>query len=182
MNSFTFNTKINGEVVAVNAKSALSFNDMLSFADDIITGIFGTGDRASLYLRDFLIKSYTIQYYTDYEMPEDINEIYDIVYESDLYEDTIKDKDFDYKQYDSLMIGLDEQIKYEIQKSASKTKLDDLFEAVTDVIKKFDGNLDVAKVGKMIDKLQNVEKIDEKVLAEAVLSLQQKPKKSKKTK
>lgn len=177
MANLNFNVNINGEEIAVNGKSELNGVEAIQLANGIIYDMFGDGDTPILYLDDFFIRKNIISRYTDYVLPDDINECFDIVYNTKLYDKTVEKLGFDNKQHEILMAGIKEQIKFEKTRCANKTKLDDLFDTIIDVVQKIDGKIDIAKIGGILEKLNKLEKIDEKALAEAVLSIQKKPRK-----
>lgn len=179
MKEFIAKVKINNESESINVKSRLSFIDTAFFTNSIINEIINL-DNANiiLYMKDFIIKSKVVEYFTDYPIPDDIEEQFDLIYGTEIYDAIVKDNDFNRDYYVPLIQNINKQIDFELSKIANKSKVDELAEAVMGIVKKIDENFDMAKVSGALEKLQGMEKIDEKSLVKAFME-EKKPRKKK---
>lgn len=73
--------------IDINVKRTLSFKDMLTFVNNVFQLCFdGETGEFMPELKDFAIKSYILEMYTDIELPDNVQEKYDLIYCSDAFE------------------------------------------------------------------------------------------------
>lgn len=71
----------------INVQHTLSFKDMLTFVNNVFQLCFdGETGEFMPELKDFAIKSYILEMYTDIELPDNVQEKYDLIYCSDVLE------------------------------------------------------------------------------------------------
>ncbi len=94
-------------------------------------------------------------------MPDDLNKEYELIYGDDIYNQLIDCDCFDKNFYNGLLKSLEKQIDFEVYRYAHKSKFDEMFEAITDVIKKVDDEFDIKDIQKILFKNAKDNSLDE---------------------
>lgn len=87
-------TKNENATVEMNVKRMLDFNEFTDAVNSIVNGCFDDDTGEIFYEAvDFIERSEVIERYTDYVLPDDINEAFKVIYETDVYEQARKNID-----------------------------------------------------------------------------------------
>lgn len=96
--------------VEIEYKEVLSMVEMKAFVDGVVEACFdGEGDYIPEF-KDWLIRTNTVQLYTNVRMPQNIEKQYDILYQTDLYEQIVGM--VYHKQYEDIMKAIDDKLAY----------------------------------------------------------------------
>lgn len=93
----------------IKVQEHLTFKAMLLFVNDVVSScfVFDTGEYIPE-VKDFAISCALIKYYTDFELPEDLEEKYNVIYGTDI---TAQVENFvDEYEYSKIMEAIDEKI------------------------------------------------------------------------
>ena len=105
---------INKEVYNIEVKNNLSINEFNGMCSSIVNGCFDKNNTYLPYLKNQLIKAYTIDYYTDIELSKNSEE------NSALYNNfgivNIILEVIDFEQYNAILYAVDEMIEMRIKK------------------------------------------------------------------
>lgn len=166
--------------IQVKVKPILTFADTIGFASEAVRSIIDEVDENVAYeLYDFIIKSLTLKYFTNISLPNDINEQYQLVYETQLFNNVVQA--IDDKFYTNLIKAVNNKIQFELQKIQNhiKVKSDLYISQIKDEVQKMLNvyntiaelyqNTDPDMVNTLIPKLVNLPKLDEKEIVKAVI-------------
>jgi|GEM_PF-3420992 len=164
----------------VKVKPILTFADTIGFTSEAVRSIIDEVDENVAYeLYDFIIKSLTLKYFTNISLPNDINEQYQLVYETQLFNNVVQA--IDDKFYTNLIKAVNNKIQFELQKIQNhiKVKSDLYISQIKDEVQKMLNvyntiaelyqNTDPDMVNTLIPKLVNLPKLDEKEIVKAVI-------------
>ncbi len=99
------------EEMEIMVKPRLDFLEMMTFVDEVVKGCFRSDDNSFLpEVKDFVIKSYIVEMYSNVSLPQNVNKKYDLLYACDIV-DFILDI-IDKSQFEEMMKGIDQKIKY----------------------------------------------------------------------
>lgn len=99
------------EEMEIMVKPRLDFLAMMTFVDGVVKGCFRSDDNSFLpEVKDFVIKSYIVEMYSNVSLPQNVNKKYDLLYACDIV-DFILDI-IDKSQFEEMMKGIDQKIKY----------------------------------------------------------------------
>lgn len=99
------------EEMEIMVKPRLDFLEMMTFVDGVVKGCFRSDDNSFLpEVKDFVIKSYIVEMYSNVSLPQNVNKKYDLLYACDIV-DFILDI-IDKSQFEEMMKGIDQKIKY----------------------------------------------------------------------
>lgn len=176
---------VNGEEeITVSFTPRITLQDRVVFAEAVAVAITNVGTSTgettvSYAVKDFMIRKCTFEYYTNIRMPESTDKLYDLCYNTGIYEKIINDSRFDLLNYKTLLDEVELQIQYEILKLQNKfaaetedfiyyikaeaTKLFDIFETMSESFK----NIDPKDIEKILPKLAELKELNEKKLVEA---------------
>ena len=71
-------------------KETIDFKSMMSFVNDVVSSVFLDDGNYVPEVIDFLVRSCVLRYYAGFDMPDDINEHYRVVYETDAFDVVVK--------------------------------------------------------------------------------------------
>lgn len=99
------------EEMEIMVKPRLDFLEMMTFVDVVVKGCFRSDDNSFLpEVKDFVIKSYIVEMYSNVSLPQNVNKKYDLLYACDIV-DFILDI-IDKSQFEEMMKGIDQKIKH----------------------------------------------------------------------
>ena len=176
-------TPVNITVGDINfiVKPRLNIGEVGAFVEFAISNTYNKNEEEINYsAKDFAFGLSTIVFYTDLDIPEDVDEQYKILTCTNIL-DKIKEH-IDEKQYWHLLDSIDEQLKFEEQKILSqyrfatqeyieqiKYEASNIISAFIQFAESFK-DIDPNAIADIIPKLTAMTKIDEKTLVDAVLS------------
>lgn len=157
------------ESSSFNVKYTLDFENAIRFVDDVVDICVDeeTGEYKPELL-DYMVKLSAIKYYSDYEMPSDVRESYDLIYKTDISEKVIQN--INTEQFNNLVNAARSKIEFKanyiINTVANKVaelikKFDDLFEEGN----KFMSGLNEDDISGILNFTKNIKEINEDQLA-----------------
>ena len=91
-------------------KYQLGLNDMLSLVDAVVNSCFGDDGRFLPEMKDFAIRNYVIEYYTNITLPSNVESRYALLYHSDI---NCKIMDYiDELQYNAIIKAINEKLAF----------------------------------------------------------------------
>lgn len=114
INTSYFELKIEDNYYNVQVKNNLSVNEFNGMCNSIVNGCFDKNNTYLPYLKNQLIKAYTIDYYTDIELSTNSEEN-SALYNNFGIVNTILEK-IDFEQYNAILYAIDEMIEMRIKK------------------------------------------------------------------
>ena len=115
----TLQIEIGGELLTLNVKTHLDLNEEIAMSEEIAQSCF-LGGRYIPAMKRIAAPAAALAYYTDAELPEDMNEVSRIV-SLDFESELLALPGFDRGQYASVLKAADELIAYERDKLLTKT-------------------------------------------------------------
>ena len=115
---------INKEVYNIQVKNNLSINEFNGMCNSIVNSCFDKNNTYLPYLKNQLIKAYTIDYYTDIELSNNSEEN-SALYNNFGIVNTILEV-IDFEQYNAILYAIDEMIEMRIKKfdyNSNKVKI-----------------------------------------------------------
>lgn len=180
-NTFTIETNINGNSKKIKVKPRLSLMEVYNFSRSVVEKVINEELGVVVCAwKDFAIKLTTLRYYTDLKLPDEIDAGYDFIYNNNVYEKIVGATDFDFDFYTCLIGSVEEQLDFEMQKIAKKSKLDEIYDWVLGLTKKFGDDFEPSKIAEALPMLANVGQLDEEKIVSTVLKLNDKKKKRRK--
>jgi hypothetical protein len=176
------------DIFEVTVKPKLSLVESVAFIKSIINEMFSENDETDtpFATKEYIIKAFTIVFYTDIE---DVDDLYDLIYNTNIYDSIMSHEDFNLLRYDELLSELREQIDYEVAKrqnqfkagteqliSTVKIEVESIlssFEKIGEVFK----DIKPEEMQGLVKSLSSVENLDEKKIANAVLEFRKPSKK-----
>lgn len=115
------------EKLAIFVKPTLSFAEVLTFVNDVVNLCFGENDEYNPEIKDFAIKRTTLDMYTNIELPTDPVDCYQLIYESDIFDEVFQR--INNVQFEEMIQAINDKIDYKAQTeiSAIRNQLADLF-------------------------------------------------------
>jgi len=108
--------KSDGEIewngLKIKIRSTVSLKYMLIFVDYVVKACFSNSGEYIPEIMDFAIKSATIKYYTNIELPEDTSKQYKLVYGTDLFEKIFDAEIIDPDQFDTITKSIRNKLNY----------------------------------------------------------------------
>ena len=96
--------------VEIEHKENIPMEYAVTFVNNVVDTCFDKDGNYIPEFKDFLIRSFTVQMYSNVRLPQDLKKQYDILYNSDLYNVLIQH--IDIVQYDTLLMAIDEKLEY----------------------------------------------------------------------
>lgn len=151
----------------IEYKKNISMENMVTFVDEVVNSCFDKDGDFIPAFKDFLIRTFTIQMYTNVRLPQDITKQYDILFGGDLYDTLLRY--IDYRQYESILMAIEDKLEYRcnadvVEMRATLNRLIALFQQFSEQL----GQVNVDDVKNIAGALNGFE-IDEEKLVDAVL-------------
>lgn len=164
--------------VEILVKRTLSFDEAMIFVKDVVQGCFASDGEYIPEVKDFLVKNYVIESYTNVALPSNTSDRYSLIYKSELADFIIPH--INQSQFKSIMNAVDEKLRNISQANMNlvNKKATELFESIESIeaqmsdIMSSIGSEDIAKlIGAISDG-----RLDEKKLVDAYKGNEMKPK------
>lgn len=154
--------------VEVEYLETLSMVQMVTFVDSVVDSCFDKDGDYISEMKEFLIRTFTVQLYTNVRMPQNIEKQYDIVFGGDLYEVLIQHINKD--QYGSMIEAIEDKLRYRVDADivASRKSINELllrFEAWGEELSKISAD-DVKNIAGALNGFD----LDEEKLVDAVIA------------
>jgi hypothetical protein len=140
--------------VEITVKRDLSLSERSSMIQDIVKMVFReTNDGQTVYapyLRDIAFDYNILHYFTDIDLSANASEIYDFVLHTHIMSDiadVVRDG-----YIDDILRDADDLIKFNRDKLANRTKVDELFDSLSGLIKLTMDKVSDANIGEMFEK------------------------------
>ena len=169
-------------------KKTLSIQDTAMFVKEAVDGVYSDDGSYMPEAMDFTIRYLTLKYFTNVEMPDDITDVYNVVYSPTFMElfDIITGarencEDWDLEWYGviedyhmTLLCAVDEKIAYrnDVQRNDVLKKIESLLagvQAVTEIINSIVDGINPGDIQKMVDAIGE-NGIDEGKIVEAIVA------------
>lgn len=128
----------------------------MEIVDDIVNGVINDIIGYEPILRNYFIQVSIISSLTTIEMPEGFNDSAEFLSYTnmcDIITDIMPDL------YAEIVSAADEKIKYKLAQSATRTKLDDLFDTVISIINKYGEMFDGVNITDVVNQLSTISKM-----------------------
>lgn len=156
----------------ITIKTRLSFEEMMAFVDGVVQGCFTTDDNSYVpEAKDFVIKCYIVETYSNIKLPQNVNKKYDILYTCDI-SNFILDN-IDQEQFGEIVRGIDTKLKYLVASNinAITVKINELlsgFSNIEDRASQIFEHINQDNIDSIIKAIGN-SRIDESKLMDAYL-------------
>lgn len=158
--------------IEIMVKPRLDFLEMMTFVDGVVQGCFRSDDNSFLpEVKDFIIKSYIVEMYSNIALPQNVNKKYDLLYACDIVDYILEI--IDKSQFEEIMKGIDQKIKYMVAMDVNTitTQMNQLLSSLSGVESKasqlFDG-ISKENIDTILKAISNG-RIDESKIMEAYL-------------
>ena len=164
--------------VEILVKRTLSFDEAMIFVKDVVQGCFSSDGEYIPEVKDFLVKNYIIESYTNVSLPSNTSDRYSLIYKSGLADFIIPH--INQSQFKSIMNAVDEKLRNISQANINlvNKKATELFESIESIESQMSdimssiGSEDITKlIGAISDG-----RLDEKKLVDAFRGNEMKPK------
>lgn len=106
---FTPVTNIEWRGIPIIVRKCLSFEDMMTFVNDIVSSCFAENTGEYLpEIKDFATRCHILESYADFVLPKDISEKYDLIYCSDIISVVVQQ--VEQNQFNAIMNAIDRKI------------------------------------------------------------------------
>ena len=162
----------------VTIRRRLPLQDMLAFVNDVVNGCFsGEGNSYLPEVKEFLVKSCVLEYYTNVSLPANIKARYELIYKLDGADGLINSilSEIDREQYFDIINALDEKIGYLADSHAGEMadQVAKLINSMGAMQEKLGGMFDGVDQGTMQEMVRALSggRINEEGLARAVMKV-----------
>lgn len=142
--------------VEVEVRRTINFENAMRFVDGVVSITYDnqTGSYTPE-LKDLGIRKSVIDLYTNVELPTDIEECHEVLYETNLFESVLNL--INGRQFNMLVASIDEKLNYITQTNIDiiNRKVNELTSVFESFMKNFDG-VDVGQLRNALDSLQEL--------------------------
>ncbi len=171
--------------IDINVKKELGLREVLSFVRTVVDTIieYATGEF-SYNRKDYIIGIATLAFFTDLELPSDIEKQYDLVTRTNIVSMVVSH--INEKQYFHILDSVDEQLRFEEQKILTQSKIElqeyveqmkteinelvDRYESMLTFMEKSFSGIDPNTMSQLLPAISKMKSPDEKSLVDAYLS------------
>lgn len=158
--------------VSIKVKTFLTAQEIINFVNDVVNGVVQSESGVVIYeMKEFFIKTHTISHYTNITLPKELDQKWRLCMQTPLYDEILNAKFFNRRQYEIILEAIDEQIEFNAQKILNKTKIDELLDIIIAIIQKIDSSIDFKSLGNILNKLVEMENIDEKEIFKVIVGM-----------
>lgn len=155
--------KVGDNEVAVTVKKRLSLPEVVGFVNNVVAGCIGD----NVYFPEmvsFLVTKNMLFYYAGVETSGELQEQYDFVYSvpRDMMIEIVNQIDCD--QLEDIKRAIDKKLDYQARRSASKSRCDELFDALIRFVENLEKNLDFKDVKGLMSELAHLKLDNESVM------------------
>lgn len=171
--------------IDINVKKELGLREVLSFVRTVVDTIVEYETCEFSYNRkDYIIGIATLAFFTDLELPSDIEKQYDLVTRTDIVSMIVSH--INEKQYFHILDSIDEQLRFEEQKILTQSKIEvqeyveqmkteinelvDRYESMLAFMEKSFSGIDPNTMSQLLPAISKMKSPDEKALVDAYLS------------
>lgn len=161
----------------IHIKHVLDFAEMMSFVNGVVSGCFAKSDNHYMpEVRDFYLRYFIVESYTNIELPDSIEEKNQVLYGSNLVDTVLCNVDMG--QYHAIVSAIDKKIAYFV--NANVKQITDEVNLVSSHLNKLYDDLSETFSGIDRDTITSIANaisggvIDEKKLVEAVIAARDK--------
>ena len=165
---------VNGlDGVSMTVKKSLSLMEMLQFVEDVVSTCFPGDGEFRPEMREFAIMTGVLTVYANFNMPKDVSRQYDLIYNTDAYEQVVRN--INQAQFRDIIESIDARIEHELRKMESQSGLRvleilDKVEALSDQLDGVFNGIDSATWADILGKIKTISDMDERELAHAVIA------------
>lgn len=165
---------VNGlDGVTMTVKYALSLMEMLQLVEDVVSTCFPGEGEFRPEMRDFAFRTGVLTSYANFNMPKDISKQYDLLYNTDAYDQVVEH--INQAQYVDIIAAIGERIDHERSKIESQSGLRalEILDKVEELSNQLDGvfnGIDSAAWADILGKIKTISDMDERELAHAVIA------------
>ena len=143
--------------ITINIKKTLSLKDMMELVDMVVKSCFEKETNSYIpEIKDFAIKLYSLEKYTNFTLPKNISKQYDLIYCTDAYK--IINNYINRDQFAEILIAIDEKIN-----NITQSNISAINNQLTELYKQFEElQLHVSKL------FSGIEENDIKLLTKAM--------------
>lgn len=179
--SFTVPLPVYGEEpIEITVKPRLTISESIDFVNSVVSDVVDDTTGVTYCVKDFSIRKNTLAYYTNITVPQNLEKQYNLAY-TDLLDRIFSEGTFDNDTYKTLLESLDKQIEFEAQKYQNELRAEtrelieetrmqgeELIKVFSQFAKSFE-NIDPDQMAGLVNRLANMEKLDEKSIVEALV-------------
>lgn len=161
--------------IEIMIRRTLPLQAVLQFVEDVVaTCVDNVSGRYIPEIKSFAIRASVLTQYANFTLPKDPEKQYDIVYNTDAFNQVMSH--IDREQYDEILNSINERIKHEVtmmenmvanQMSELTSKIDSFISNSEEMF----GSIDNKDIAALMKNLSNIGDIDEGKLAKAVFEL-----------
>lgn len=163
--------------ISILVKPNLTLKDMLSFVDAVVKNCFSEDGTFMPETKNFAIRNYIVEYYTNISLPSNVEKRYDLLYHQDFLDAVIAN--IDSSQFDAIIDAIDEKVAHIAQSNieAITKQMNDLCSSFDNITTRMEEVFSVADKDSLagVIKAFGDGKIDEEKIAKAVLKYSNKP-------
>lgn len=179
-------TTTNGENFEVAVKPRLDLSEMAILVNSVVSEVFNTStNHYNPEIYDLILRREVVSAYTNVTIPDDLNKMVDLLYNTDLFERITERDDgegverlgviyegnpiIDVRQYDFIIKAIDDKTTFKINEYLKKSKLDDLLDALTKMVSDTEGQFKDIDLKSVLGQLSNLSNMNQEALAKAVV-------------
>lgn len=157
--------------VAITVHPRLDLSGSLEFVRSVVSAIVDEDLGITYCLKDFSIRIYTLQYYTNITIPQNLDKQQKLAY-SEIINTIFDDSRFKYDEYQSLLRSIDKQIEFEANKMQNEVRAEvrNLIEVFKGFGKAFEG-VKPEELASLISNFSKMRQLDEKAMVEAYMKV-----------
>lgn len=166
-------TKINWNGIDINVINTLPLGAVIEYVDAVVSMCFSSDDGEYMpEVKSFAEKIFAIETYTDLVLPEDVEQRYEVIMCSDIF-DTIYEH-INKSQYTDMLSSIEDRL-YIMAESTSEsfkrqlTKLENSFEDLLNQIEEVFSGISPDDVASLINSINDSGMIDEEKIVTALL-------------
>lgn len=159
----------------VAIKRFISFTDMMSFVDGVVSGCFAKSDNRYLpEVRDLFFRCSIVEFYTNIVLPEDVEGKNQIVYGTDIIDLILQN--IDMGQFRAIMDGIEKKVSYLVNTDIKRIEDDaeliiKQISELGDALNETFGEVDSKEMTEFVKAVTKMN-FDEKALIEAAAAIE----------
>lgn len=158
--------QVGNEEITLKMKERLSLPEVLTFVNNVASGCVGE-DVYYPELASFLMKKNTLLFYGGVEVNGELEAQYEFISNAPKEVWVFLHNEIDSNQHQKICDAIEKKIAYLMQRFASKSKCDALFDVMIRFVEKLEKNCDFDELRKMLSDLSSVQ-IDREAMRQAV--------------
>lgn len=162
----------NGEEKYFHMRKSLTLSEIAAISEGCCEKIVNSENEYKPYLKDFLFNQYIVMYCTDIVLPDDVDEQYSEMFDSNLI--NVITAYFDKNNSNSYNIAryyLDEMISHKLKEVENRSEFDLLISDIRQIVNKIDKNIKPTQIKKIVKNLSEMNFDDNNVIKAIVENL-----------